>query len=99
MSQAFTQSLTASSYHDSHLEVALDAHDLHREMSFYGVPVYSNMGVVGTIRVDIKLDKENRPYFMVTIIKITGLHSTLSRFFLQINCSLVTEVVSILPFH
>lgn len=65
-SQAFVQSLAASSYHDSHLEVALDAHDLHREMNFYGVPVYSNMGVVGTIRVDIKLDEENRPYFMVT---------------------------------
>lgn len=66
VSQAFVQSLTASSYHDSHLEVALDAHDLHREMHFYGVPVYSNMGVVGTIRVDIKLDNENRPYFMVS---------------------------------
>ncbi|CAL2040130.1 unnamed protein product [Caenorhabditis brenneri] len=66
ISQAFVQSLTAASYHDSHLEVALDAHDLHREMHFYGVPVYSNMGVVGTIRVDIKLDEENRPFFMVS---------------------------------
>lgn len=66
ISQAFVQSLTAASYHDSHLEVALDAHDLHREMNLYGVPVYSNMGVVGTIRVDIKLDEENRPYFMVS---------------------------------
>ncbi|CAI2352199.1 unnamed protein product [Caenorhabditis sp. 36 PRJEB53466] len=65
-SQAFVQSLTASSYHDSHLEVALDAHDLHREMSFHGIPVHSNMGTVGTIRVDIRLDKENRPYFMVS---------------------------------
>lgn len=66
ISQAFVQSLTAASYHDSHLEVALDAHDLHREMNFYGVPVYSNMGVVGTIHVDIKLDEENRPFFMVS---------------------------------
>uniref|UniRef100_A0A8R1EDF0 Uncharacterized protein n=1 Tax=Caenorhabditis japonica TaxID=281687 RepID=A0A8R1EDF0_CAEJA len=65
-SQAFVQSLTAASYHDSHLEIALDAHDLHREMHFDGIPVHSNMGTVGTIRVDIKLDQENRPYFMVS---------------------------------
>ncbi|CAB3405911.1 unnamed protein product [Caenorhabditis bovis] len=66
VTQAFVQSLSASSYHDSHLEVALDAHDLHREISFGGIPVHSAIGTVGAINVDIKIDDENRPYFIVT---------------------------------
>ncbi|CAD6191868.1 unnamed protein product [Caenorhabditis auriculariae] len=66
VAQAFVQSLAAASFHDSHLEIGLDAGDLHREMSFGGIPIGSATGTVGNVAVYIKINEENRPYFLVS---------------------------------
>lgn len=60
--QAFTLSLAAASYHDSHLEVALSVSDLHRELAFGGLPI--GIGV-GDASARVRIDHDNTPYFEV----------------------------------
>lgn len=62
--QAFVLSLTACSFHDGHLEMSMAASDLHREMSFSGVPIGTSSDSTVTVRVIIESD--NRPYLEVS---------------------------------
>ncbi|WKY08050.1 hypothetical protein Q1695_007502 [Nippostrongylus brasiliensis] len=63
LAQAFTLSLSAASYHDSHLEVALSVSDLHRELAFGGLPI--GIGV-GDASARVRIDDDNTPYFEVS---------------------------------
>ncbi|KAK6058175.1 hypothetical protein COOONC_04259 [Cooperia oncophora] len=63
LAQAFTLSLAAASYHDSHLEVALSISDLHRELAFGGLPI--GIGV-GDASARVRIDADNTPYFEVS---------------------------------
>uniref|UniRef100_W6NAH6 Uncharacterized protein n=1 Tax=Haemonchus contortus TaxID=6289 RepID=W6NAH6_HAECO len=63
LAQAFTLSLSAASYHDSHLEVALSVSDLHREIAFGGLPI--GIGVADA-SVRVRIDDDNTPYFEVS---------------------------------
>ncbi|KAK6019336.1 prenyltransferase and squalene oxidase repeat-containing domain protein [Ostertagia ostertagi] len=63
LAQAFTLSLSAASYHDSHLEVALSVSDLHRELAFGGLPI--GIGV-GDASARVRIDNDNTPYFEVS---------------------------------
>uniref|UniRef100_A0A0K0DLJ9 Protein PBN1 n=1 Tax=Angiostrongylus cantonensis TaxID=6313 RepID=A0A0K0DLJ9_ANGCA len=65
--QAFTLSLSAASYHDSHLEVSLSLSDLHRELAFGGLPV----GVaVGDANARVRIAEDNTPFFEVSATAI-----------------------------
>ncbi|VDM58244.1 unnamed protein product, partial [Angiostrongylus costaricensis] len=63
LAQAFTLSLSAASYHDSHLEVSLSLSDLHRELAFGGLPI----GVaVGDASARVRIAEDNTPFFEVS---------------------------------